>query len=602
MESIDPIAILRQRVTAALVAAFGDDVADADPLIAPAKNPQFGDYQSNAAMPLAKRLQRKPREIADALVEAIEVADIAEPPTIAGPGFINFTLKADALPALLAKLDTPSLGLERAETPRRVVIDLSSVNVAKQMHVGHIRSTIIGDTLANVLERLGHTVIRQNHLGDWGVPICMTLSSLRERGADFDALDMDQLSRAYREATADGKPDYRGLQAVERFDLGPKADAELRTQVEGAEEVIARAKDVLLRLQSGDEEIVAQWRQLIDVTMVECERIYRRLHVNITREHDAGESSYADRLAPLVERLVESGVAEPSQGALIIRVEGVEEPFMIRKSDGGFLYATTDMAAIDYRVRELGADWIIYVVDARQRLHFSLLFGAARRAGLMGDDVDAVHVAFGSIMGPDGKPLKTRSGENIKLSDLLDEAVERAAAVVAEKNPDLSDDERREVAEAIGIGAVKYADMSQDVAKDYVFTFDRMLAFEGDTGPYLLNAYVRIQSIFRKAGCTPEDVAAAELLIREPKEKDLAMAMLSYPSAVYGAADRLEPHQLSRFAYQLATAYASFYEHCPVLRAESDAVRDSRLRLCGLTARLLGDALGLLGIRTIDRM
>ncbi|MCK4872878.1 MAG: arginine--tRNA ligase [Phycisphaerales bacterium] len=602
MASVDPANLLRQRVRDAIVAAFGDAAGDADALIAPSRNPQFGDFQCNAAMPLAKKLGKPPRDIAGSIVEHLDITDLTDEPTIAGPGFINFTLKTMCLTKLLCRLDTSDLGIEKTDAPRRVVMDLSSVNVAKQMHVGHIRSTVIGDSLSNVLERLGHTVIRQNHLGDWGVPICMTLSALHDANVDLDSLDMEMLSDAYRRATSDGKPDYKGLQAVHDFELGPKTEAELQAQVDGAEQVIAKAKSALLKLQTGDAQTVRDWRKLIDVTMVECGRIYERLHVNITREHDAGESTYRDKLAPLVDRLLDAGLAQVSQGAVIIWIDDVEEPFILRKSDGGFLYATTDLAAIEYRVGELACDQLIYVVDARQRLHFRLLFAAARKVGIIGDAVETVHVPFGSILGPDGTPLKTRSGENIRLTDLLDEAVSRAADVVARKNPDLSDDERRQVAEAVGIGAIKYADLAQDVAKDYVFTFDRMLAFEGDTGPYLLNAYVRIQSIFRKADVTSADFTDAELLLDQPQERALALAMLQYPSAVESTAAKLQPHHLCQFAYSLATAFASFYEHCPVLRAETDDIKRSRLRLCDLTSRLLADALGLLGIRTIDRM
>ena len=602
MQTIDPLSILHQRVSEAITAAFPDLQEPAQPLLALSRNPKFGDYQSNAAMPLAKKLHQPPREVAQQIIEKLDVADFSHPPQIAGPGFINFTLRTDALADLLLRLDCDSLGLPRAGQPQRVVVDLSSVNVAKQMHVGHIRSTIIGDSLSNVLERLGHTVIRQNHLGDWGVPICMTLSTLMEQGADFDNLTMDQLSNAYRQATADGKPDRAGLAAVEKYDLGPKAEAELQAQVQGAEEVIAKAKETLLRLQSGDEVVVRHWHKLIDVTMDECERIYRRLHVNLTREHDAGESMYRDRLAPLVDRLLKEGKAEISQGAVIVPLDDVEQPFLIRKSDGGFLYATTDLAAIEYRVKDLQATRLIYVVDARQRLHFQQLFAAARKTGIIDDSIETVHVAFGSILGPDGKPLKTRSGENIKLADLLDEAVQRAARVVSEKNPDLDEQEKQKVAEAVGIGAIKYADLSQDVARDYTFTFERMLAFEGDTGPYLLNAYVRIRSIFRKAGIEPDAATTYPLLLREPQERALALAMLRYPAAVQSVADKLEPHHLCQFVYNLATAYASFYEHCPVLRAEDDETRRSRLRLCALTARLLADTFSLLGIPLIERM
>ena len=611
----DPADLLAQRFAAAIARAFPDlSEIDADPMLGPARQPRFGDYQSNAAMPLAKKLGRKPRDVAQAIVDHLDLSGLAEPVTpesIAGPGFINVTLSARALAGMLAALDTPRLGLPPVTEPETVVVDLCGVNLAKQMHVGHLRSTVIGDAIARTLERLGHTVVRQNHVGDWGLPIAMVTARLkRETDAgriDPDRLTLADLNRLYREAQRECDPDTKGLERVRRHGLGPKAEAELEEQVAGATEALDRAKAALVELQAGDPEIARVWRTIYDITMAEVLATCARLHTRIAADHSAGESSYAELLRPTVEDLETRGVAEESDGALVVRVEGVKEPCLVRKRDGGYLYATTDIAAIRRRVQEIGASRVIYVVDARQALHFRQVFGAAHKAGYTsspgGAEARLEHAGFGTVLGEDNKPLKTRSGENVKLTDLLDEAVVRARAAIDERDPGMTADERARTAERVGIAAIKYADLQTERVRDYVFGFDRMVSFEGNTGPYLLYALTRLHSVIRRAaeaGVRPDP--EAEIVIAEPDEKTLALALLRYPRAVRTVGETLEPSRLCAYAYDLAVAFSGFYDRCPVLRAPDGASRDSRLRLCDLTRRVLEDALGVLGLPTVERM
>jgi arginyl-tRNA synthetase len=618
------MAVLAARFSAAITAAFPDAGPDADALISPSKQPQFGDFQSNAAMPLAKRLGKPPRDVAAAIVARLDLGDLAEPVTaasIAGPGFINLRLRGAALADLLTALDTAGLGIDRPDRPQTVVVDLCGVNIAKEMHVGHLRATVIGDALARVFERLGHKVLRQNHVGDWGLPIAMVTAKLdRETKAgriDAARITLDQLTMLYREAQAECAADRRGLEVVRRFGLGPKAAAELEEQVAGAEEAMARARQTLLKLQAHDPATVAVWKRIYDVTMTECLAVCRRLHTRITGEHSAGESTYADELAPMVEDLVRRGVAVESDGALVVRLDdlGIDVPCIVRKSDGGFVYATTDIAGVRRRVQKFGADRVVYAVGAPQILHLKQVFAAATRAGYATppsakDPSRLEHAAFGSVLGEDGRMFKTRSGGIVKLSALLEEAVERAERAVVQnaegegpsRRSELPPAERRAIAEAVGIAAIKYADLASDRIKDYVFSFDRMLAFEGNTGPYLLYAVARVRSIFRRAEeagvqYRPE----APLAITEPAEKQLALALLRYPGAVRSVADSLEPHRIAQCAYDLAVAFSAFYDACPVLKVEGPT-RASRLRLCDLTARVLEDALSTLGIPALDRM
>lgn len=614
----DPVAILSDRFREAIRRAVPGAPGDVDPMISASKRAELGDFQCNAAMPLAKAARRTPRDVAGAIVENLDVGGLCEPVTkdnIAGPGFINVRLRPEALAGLLDALDDESLGIPAPEAPETVVVDLCGVNLAKQMHVGHLRATVIGDALARVFERLGARVVRQSHVGDWGLPIAMVTAKLREEieagRVDPERLTLDALDKLYRQAQRECDADHGGLSAARRYGLGPKVIAELEEQVAGAEEALARAKETLIKLQSHDAETVALWKRIADVTMDACLATCKALHANVTREHSAGESSYAEELAELVEDLEQRGVAEESHGALVVRVEGIEEPVLVRKSDGGFLYATTDLAGIRRRVQKLKGDRVIYAVDARQSLHFRQVFGAAIKAGYatkpgrLRPSVLA-HAAFGTVLGEDRRPFKTRSGENVKLRDLVEEAIRRARAAVDkdEKNAGLAEEERAKIADAVGIAAIKYADLSNERIRDYVFDFDRMLSFEGNTGPYLLYALVRIRNIFRKAA--ERGVGAgwerAAFAVGEPAEKALALALLRYPETIRGVAESLEPHRLCQYLFELAGAFAQFYEQCRVLGADTEETRASRLKLCNLAARVLEDGLHVLGIPTLERM
>ncbi|MGD1915804.1 MAG: arginine--tRNA ligase [Phycisphaerales bacterium] len=611
---LDPVALLNERFTAGIARAFPDAAGRADALIAPSKKATMGDFQCNAAMALGKMVGQKPRDVAEAIVAAVDIGDIAQPldaTSIAGPGFINITLRSDALAGLLGELGRPDLGLPPASEPQTIVVDLCGVNLAKQMHVGHIRAIVIGDAIARTFERLGHKVIRQNHVGDWGLPIAMVVDYLhREREAgrlDLDTLSLDDLDVIYKAMKKRTGAGRTGLQIAQKLDLGPKVIAELEAEVADADEALAEAKSTLIALQAGEEWAVALWQRISDITMGACIAACQRMHTRITLEASAGESSYRDELAPMVEDLIKRNVAEEDGGALVVRGEGKDPPALVRKGDGGFLYATTDIAAIRRRVQEFGASRVIYCVDVRQALHFRQVFAAAHKAGYAttpdGVEASLEHAAFGTILGTDNKPFKTRSGESVKLQDLLDEAHDRARAA-ADRSDHVSDADREKTAETVAMTALKFADLSTDRVRDYVFDFDRILAFEGDTGPYLLNALVRIKSIFREAQQRGVDAewAEAELRVEHEAEKQLAMALLRYPSVVRAVAEHLEPHRLCQQLLEIATRFSSFYQSCKVLGAEDEATRASRLRLCELTARVLEDGLDVLGLPTLDRM
>jgi arginyl-tRNA synthetase len=628
MPLIDPIAILADRFRSAIAVAFPDVGPDVDPLISAAKQTQFGDFQSNVAMSLAKRVGKPPREVAKAIVAHADISDVAEKlgeASIAGPGFINIRLKGDALARLLTGMDTPALGIEPAQPPQTIVVDLFGVNLAKQMHVGHLRSPFIGDALARVFERQGHKVIRQNHVGDWGLPIAMVtarLLRLSEQGKiDLSQLTLEDLDANYKAAQAECLRDMEGLNACKRYGLGPKALAECEEQVNGATEVFTRAREVLLKLQAKEPKTFAVWQRIADITMGVCLSVAKRLNVNCTEEHSAGESSYANELAPMVAELESRGIAVVDQGALIVRLdapptidgkpawEPMKEPCLIRKTDGGYLYATTDVCAVRRRVQTFHADRVVYAIDARQSLHLRQVFAASYLAGYSINPITKKpailqHAAFGSVLGEDGRPFKTRSGESVNLQALIDEAVQRAAREVRARSPELPEADVQAAAEIIGVAAMKYADLRTDRVKDYMFSFDRMLAFEGDTGAYLQYAYARIKNIFRRAsergkgaGWEKEPIA-----VLEPAEKTLALALLRYPSALASTADAIEPHRLCNYIYDLAVAFSGFYDQCPVVTAPTDQSVRQRLRLCDLTRRVLEDALHTLGIPTVDRM
>jgi arginyl-tRNA synthetase len=566
----DPQVVLTSALAAAIDRAFGAGAAGADPVVRPVANSRFGDYQANGAMALAKRLDMPARDVAEAIVAVADLGGVCKAVEVAPQGFVNLTLDDSWLAAQVATLlGDDRLGVAPASRPETVVVDYSSPNLAKEMHIGHLRSTVIGDALARVLAFLGHRVIRQNHVGDWGTQFGMLVEYLAETGwsADGDRREISDLNELYREAQS-------------RFESDPGfAD---------------RARLRVVALQGGDSATLALWRALVLESERHFEAVYDRLGVLLTPEDVRGESFYNEQLSSVADELESTGVAVIDDGALCVFPpgflgrEGEPLPLIIRKSDGGFGYAATDLAA---------------VVDARQSQHFAMVFAVARMAGWVGDGDRLEHVPFGTILGSDGRPYRTRSGDTVKLADVLDEAVERAAAIVAEKNPDLSADGQAVVAAAVGIGAVKYADLSSDRVKDYVFDWDRMLSFDGNTAAYLQNAYVRIRSIFRRAEApTPSASEVPVIDLARPEERALALALLRLSSVVEGTADALAPHKLCGYLFDLAQDFTAFYEHCPVVRAETEELRRSRLVLCELTARVLSVGLGLLGIETVEQM
>ncbi|MGI8685096.1 MAG: arginine--tRNA ligase [Acidimicrobiales bacterium] len=580
----DPLDDLLPRFSRAIETAFGAEHAGADPVLRRSAQPKFGDYQANGAMALAKTLGRNPREVASAIVEHLDLAGVAEAPEVAGPGFVNIRLLPDYLGAKAAELaGDVRLGVRPAPAPETVVVDYSQPNVAKEMHVGHLRSTIIGDAIVRVLEFLGHRVIRQNHLGDWGTNFGMLIEHVGDLGEDEASaeLSLGDLEAFYRQAKA-------------KFDADP-AFAE-------------RARLRVVALQSGDPATLAHWQLLIDLSTRYFSTVYELLGVRLTNDDIAGESFYNPMLADVADDLVEKGLAVVDEGALCVFPPGFAGrdgrpfPLMVRKSDGGFGYDATDLAALRYRVCELGADRIVYVVDARQSQHFSLLFKTGEMAGWLGDGRRAEHVAFGAVLGPDGRPFKTRAGGTVKLVALLREAIERAVAVVAGRG-ELDEATRTEVARQVGVGAVKYADLSNDRAKDYVFDLDRMLAMDGNTGPYLQYAQVRTRSIARKAaeqGVAP--AASAAVTVTEPAERALVLQLLALDGVVHATAETLQPHRLTTYLFELASAFTTFFDQCPVLRADTPEQRASRLVLTDLTGRTLRLGLDLLGIEAPDRM
>ena len=605
----DPATELDARFRAAIRAVTG---TDADPQIRPSGNAKFGDFQVNAAMALAKERSTNPRALAEEILKSADLAGIAEKCEVAGPGFINVTLARACTESCLAKLAaSATLGVPAPSDPHAVVVDLCGVNVAKQMHVGHLRATIIGDSLARVFERLGRKVWRENHLGDWGLPIAMTLAKLVRERADFQRLSLDDLNHAYRGAQKETST--ADLDAAYEFHCGPHRIAEFEIQYEPARAAMDDAKKTLVRLQSGDQEIVRLWERLIEVTMEQVYEAARTLNVKIGPENNRGESFFRDRLGGVVEAFAKSGLAKSDRGAMVVPFADRERPLLIQKSDGGFLYATTDLAAVRFRTFELDGSLVVYVVDARQRDHFKDVFDAARMIGWNktadGAESTLVHLGFGAVLGPDKKPLKTRSGENFTLKDLLDEACERGTAEVMRRAADpaspthgLSQTELAKIGAAVGIAAVKYADLSGDLTKDYVFDLDRMIAFEGDTGPYLQYAHARIASILAKSGESAAAIDAAPFALGEPAEKALALHLLRYAQMTLDVGRSLETNRVGLYLRTLAELFNAFYQSCPVLKADDAATRLARLRLCAITRSILADGLSLYGIIAPDRM
>ena len=630
-----------EREAAAAFAAAG--IADSPVVLQPTKNAEHGDFQINGAMGAAKKAKQNPRELAQKVAEALAGNAVIESAEVAGPGFINLRLRPEFLAQNIhAALNDARFGIAKTDKPQTVVIDYSSPNLAKEMHVGHLRSSIIGDSISRVLEFMGNTVIRQNHVGDWGTQFGMLVAYLVEQQKDNAAFELADLEQFYRAAKV-------------RFDEDPAfADT---------------AREYVVKLQGGDETVLALWKQFVDISLSHAQAVYDTLGLKLRPEDVAGESKYNDDLQPVVDDLVQKGLAVEDDGAKVVFLdefknkEGEPAAFIVQKQGGGFLYASTDLACLRYRIGRLKADRLLYVVDHRQALHFEQLFTTSRKAGYLPEDVKAEFIGFGTMMGKDGKPFKTRSGDTVKLVNLLDEAVNRAEQIVKEKNPKwqltteledglkkissltnsdnlknklkynlenkkleitlendvvyhlpidkidkivsgaeeytdtaLSDAEK--IARVVGIGAVKYADLSKNRTSDYVFDWDAMLSFEGNTAPYLQYAYTRVQSVFRKAG---EWDATAPTVLTEPLEKQLAAELLKFEDVLQSVADTAYPHYLAAYLYQTATLFSRFYEACPILKAEG-ATRNSRLQLAKLTGDTLKQGLDLLGIDVLDVM
>jgi arginyl-tRNA synthetase len=538
-----------------------------------ATDPRFGDYQTNAALVLGKQRGETPRAVAEKILEHLDVADLSEPPTVAGAGFINFKLLPDAVAKKTAELSSDErLGVARSTSPKKIVVDFGSPNVAKPMHIGHIRSTALGDALARIAKFLGHDVIRDNHIGDWGTQFGMVIWGWKNL-LDREALQRDplvEIVRIYKETNARSASDPAVREAC---------------------------RQELVKLQSGDKENTDIWKECVALSMQDFEHVYELLDIHY--DIQCGESFYNDRLAGVVERLLKSKIAEVSEGAVVVFFRDVPEladkPCIIRKSDGGFNYATSDIATVEHRINELKRDTVWYVVGAPQTLHFKQIFEIARREGYQ---ADFRHIPFGNILGDDRKLMKTRSGENVPLRQVLEEACARARKIVDEKNPGLSDAEKIDIARTIGIGAVKYADLSQYRMTDYVFSWDKMLALQGNTAPYLQNAYVRIRSIFRKAG---EVAPAKKFVLNEAAEITLARRLCQFAEVIPQVLNDFRPNILANYLFELANGFHGFYEACPVLKSD-EPVRGSRLALCDVTGRVLQRGLDLLGIKVPERM
>ncbi|MCO6506637.1 MAG: arginine--tRNA ligase [Snodgrassella sp.] len=571
---------LYQQVATEVEKAFSAAGLTEHPIILqPAKNRDFGDYQINGVMGAAKKTRQNPRELAQKVADALQENPLIATAEVAGPGFINLHLRPEKLAQYIkSALQDDHLGITHSSEPQTIVIDYSSPNLAKEMHVGHLRSSIIGDSLNRVLSFLGHKVIAQNHVGDWGTQFGMLVAYLTEQQqngrADLELADLEQF---YRNAKI-------------RFDED--------------ENFANTAREYVVKLQSGEASVLALWQQFVQTSLQHAQAVYQKLGLKLLPTDVTGESFYNDQLQPTVNELLAKGIAVDSDGTKLVFLEEFKNqddepmPFIIQKKDGGFLYASTDLACVRYRINTLHGDRLLYVVDARQSLHFQELFTVARKAGWLPESVLAEHVSFGTMMGKDGKPFKTRSGDTVKLLDLLNEAVTRASALVASKNPDLSPAEIAHIGHAVGIGAVKYADLSKNRTSDYIFDWDSMLSFEGNTAPYLQYAYTRVQSVFRKAETWDKN---SEISLNEPLEQQLAVELLKFEDILNSVADTAYPHYLAAYLYQIATLFSRFYEACPILKTD-EATRNSRLQLASLTGKTLQQGLALLGIDTLETM
>ena len=613
---MQPIAdILENRVSTAMAEILGSADPASAAVVKPTQDPRFGDYQANGVMALAKKLKTNPRQLAQQVVEKLDLSDICETPEIAGPGFINLRLKPDWLASRLTETltDPDRLGVDPIDDAPTTVVDFSGPNLAKQMHVGHLRSTIIGDVIARVLQFSYNDpakIIRQNHVGDWGLQMGMIICAVEDedlgeqpqedrpdaslRGSiplDKLKLTLDDLERHYKNISERIAKD------------GDDARDESGVTLE------EKCRECTQKLQQGDPEMRKFWEKAREVTLTTCNALYEQLGVKLGLDDVRGESFYNDKLPAVLADLATAALLRESDGAQCVFLEGFHTkqgdplPLIVQKTDGAYLYATTDLAAIRHRVDQLQADRIIYVTDSRQKLHFQMVFACARQAQWAPENVSLEHVPFGSVLGPDNKPFKTRSGENVKLAQLLDEATQRALKVVEAKNPDLPSEQKQNVAQAVGIGAVKYADLSNNLVGDYVFDWDKMLAMEGNTAPYMQYAYARIQSIFRKGAIDVSDLLAQDhpIQLTEPPERTLAKLLLRYGEIIQAVASDLRPHLLTTYLFELAQAFSGFYTNCPVLKAPA-RIRSSRLLLCCQTARTISHGLALLGIGTIDQM
>ncbi|MEF1185599.1 arginine--tRNA ligase, partial [Vibrio sinaloensis] len=544
--------------------------------------PQFGDYQANGVMGVAKKLGTNPREFAQKVLDVLDLDGIASKTEIAGPGFINIFLSEEFLAkqAESALADT-RLGIAKEEQ-QTIVADYSAPNVAKEMHVGHLRSTIIGDAVVRTLEFLGHKVIRANHIGDWGTQFGMLIANLErvQKESGEVSMELSDLEAFYRES---------------------------KKLYDEDEEFAVRARNYVVKLQSGDEYCAEMWKKLVDVTMVQNQRNYDRLNVSLTRDDVMGESMYNDMLPGIVADLKERGIAQEDDGAQVVFLEeyknkdGEAMGVIIQKRDGGFLYTTTDIACAKYRYETLGANRVLYFIDSRQHQHLMQAWTIVRKAGYVPEEVSLEHHAFGMMLGKDGRPFKTRAGGTVRLADLLDEAEERAIKLIESKNADLDSEEKVKIANTVAMAAVKYADLSKHRTTDYVFDWDNMLAFEGNTAPYMQYAYTRVSSIFAKAGISMDNLAG-EIKVTEEKEKALIAKLLQFEEAVQSVAREGQPHIMCSYLFELAGQFSSFYEACPILNTEDESVKQSRLKLAALTAKTIKQGLSLLGIETLERM
>ena len=572
--------ILSEKIKQAMIAAGAD--AQCEALVRQSGKVQFGDYQANGIMPAAKKLGLNPREFAQSVLDKAELQDIAEKTEIAGPGFINIFLKDSWLADNISRaVQDPKLGVHNPEK-QTVVVDYSSPNVAKEMHVGHLRSTIIGDAVVRTLEFLGNNVIRANHVGDWGTQFGMLIAYLEkmenEHASEMELSDLEAFYRA----------------AKKHYDEDP---------------VFAeKARNYVVKLQSGDEYCRTMWQKLVKITMQQNQHNYDRLNVTLTDKDVMGESLYNPMLPSIVEDLKKQGLAVEDDGALVVYLDefknkdGDPMGVIVQKKDGGFLYTTTDIAAAKYRYETLKANRALVFSDTRQSQHMQQAWLITRKAGYVPDSFQLEHKNFGMMLGKDGKPFKTRSGDTVKLADLLDEAIERAGVLISQKSTALSDQEKADVIEAVGIGSVKYADLSKNRTTDYVFDWDNMLSFEGNTAPYMQYAYTRIRSIFNRSQIALSDVEQAQLSITDEKERALAIKLLQFEEAVQVVGKEGTPHVLCAYLYELAGVFSSFYEHCPILNNDDQQVKLSRLKLALLTERTLKQGLDLLGIKTVEKM